>query len=226
MILVMFISEIERLEREETFLQNAKNKHGKRFDYSKVYYTNNITKIIIICKEHGPFTQAPAKHLSHKHACPKCAKIAQGLSSRIDKATLIKQGFRLYGDKYNYDDTVVGRKKDSIKIYCNIHKQYFSQMLGSHLNGHIGCKDCLRDKKEEQAHEIFKRNFIRQFTAKFGDFYDFSKVVYINNNTPVLVKCKKHNTEFYQVHRNIRRTPTCSCPECKKKYRISNLTSP
>ena len=41
---ILFISEIERRERELIFLQNANAKHGKKFDYSKVYYyANNVS---------------------------------------------------------------------------------------------------------------------------------------------------------------------------------------
>ena len=222
MISVMFISEIERQERESIFLKNAKDKHGTKFDYSKVHYINNVEKVTIICKIHGEFAQAPAKHISHKHACPECAKIAQGLSQRMDKATLVQQGAAIYGDAFNYENTLVRRKIDTIEVYCNIHKQHFTQMLGSHLKGHIGCKECLREQKEAQAHEIFKENFILQFTQKFGENYDFSKVAYINNKTPVLVRCKKHDCEFLQAHRNIKRSPTCSCSECKREYRLSH----
>jgi hypothetical protein len=221
---ILFISEIERREREAIFLQNVNAKHGKMFDYNEVYYTNNVTKVTIICKIHGSFQQAPAKHLSHKYACPECAKIAQGLSVRIDRVSFLKQTTALYGNRHNYDNTKLGRKNETIQIYCNIHKHYFNQVLGSHLKGYIGCKECLREKKEEQAHEIFKQNFIEQFINKFGTGYDFSKVVYINNISPVLVKCKKHNHEFQQVHRNIKRSAVCSCPECKKEYRLSKKT--
>jgi len=216
----MFICEIERRERESNFLEKAKAKHGSKFDYNQVYYTNNVEKVTIGCKIHGSFQQAPAKHLSNKHGCPECAKVEQGLSQRIGKSILIKQGAALYGYIYSYKNTVVGRKTDTVEIYCTVHKQYFTQMLGSHLKGHIGCKECLREKKEAQAHEIFKDNFIKQFTKKFGDNYDFAKVTYVNNKTSVLVKCKKHNREFQQIHRNIKRSSSCSCPECKKEYRL------
>lgn len=218
---ILFISEIERRERESNFLQNAIAKHGKKFDYGEVHYTNNVTKVTIICKIHGSFQQAPAKHLSHKHACPECAKIGQGLSVRIDRVSFLKQTTALYGNRYNYDNTELGRKNETIQIYCTAHKNYFNQVLSLHLKGHIGCKECLREKKEAQAHEIFKQKFIEQFTKKFGTDYDFSKVIYINNITPVIVKCKKHNREFLQVHRNTKRSNTCSCPDCKKEYKMS-----
>ena len=217
----LFIGEIERREREAIFLENANAKHGTKFGYSKVHYINNAEKVIIICKIHGKFTQSPVKHLSHKHACPECAKIAQGMSRRIDKEYLIQEANKLHGDIYNYDNTIVGRKNETIEVYCTIHKKYFTQMLGSHLKGHTGCKECLREKREQQAHEIFKENFIQQFIEKFGDNYDFSKVKYTNNISPVIVICKKHNTEFKQVHRNIKRFESCACPECKKEHKLS-----
>lgn len=44
---------------------------GGAYDYSKVQYTNQHTKVEIICKEHGSFFQSPNEHLSGK-GCPKC----------------------------------------------------------------------------------------------------------------------------------------------------------
>lgn len=55
----------------EEFIEKAKQVHGDKYDYSKVKYINNITKVIIICPEHGEFEQIPAGHLKG-HGCPKC----------------------------------------------------------------------------------------------------------------------------------------------------------
>lgn len=41
------------------------------YDYSKVEYKNNNTKIDIICKKHGSFLQTPKSHL-RGDGCPKC----------------------------------------------------------------------------------------------------------------------------------------------------------
>lgn len=45
--------------------------HGNTYDYCKVEYKNNVTKVKIICKEHGWFLQTPHSHLSG-NGCPKC----------------------------------------------------------------------------------------------------------------------------------------------------------
>ena len=47
--LIMFVEEIERLERKEIFLQKAIVKHQNKFDYSKVDYFNSTTLVIFIC---------------------------------------------------------------------------------------------------------------------------------------------------------------------------------
>ena len=53
--------DIKRLE----FIKKAKEKHGDRYDYSKVHYINAKTKILITCKIHGDFNQTPCNHLSN-----------------------------------------------------------------------------------------------------------------------------------------------------------------
>lgn len=45
------------------FIEKAREIHGNKYDYSKVDYVNNRTKVCIICPEHGKFWQTPAHHL-------------------------------------------------------------------------------------------------------------------------------------------------------------------
>ena len=55
----------------EEFIHKAKMKHGDRYDYSKVIYSNEKEKVEIICKEHGSFWQTPFNHI-YGRGCPKC----------------------------------------------------------------------------------------------------------------------------------------------------------
>lgn len=50
----------------ERFVRDANVIHDNLYDYSKVEYINNKTKIKIICKEHGVFKQRPDSHLGQK----------------------------------------------------------------------------------------------------------------------------------------------------------------
>jgi len=46
--------------------------HGNKYDYSRVDYKNTMSKVKIICPEHGEFEQRPYAHLVG-NGCPKCA---------------------------------------------------------------------------------------------------------------------------------------------------------
>lgn len=62
------------------FIEKAKKVHGDRYDYSKVKYVNNRTKICIICQKHGEFFQTPHQHLTGC-GCPNCQQ------SRLENKT-------------------------------------------------------------------------------------------------------------------------------------------
>ena len=49
--------------KKEDFIEKAKKIHGNKYDYSRVEYINNKTKVCIICPEHGEFWQRPNDHL-------------------------------------------------------------------------------------------------------------------------------------------------------------------
>ncbi len=58
----------------EEFINKSIKIHGNKYDYSKVIYKNNRTKICIICNNHKQpfeFWQTPNSHLN-KIGCPKC----------------------------------------------------------------------------------------------------------------------------------------------------------
>lgn len=55
------------------FIEQAKQVHGNRYDYSKVVYHNNRKQVIIGCEVHGEFLQAPVVHL--RAGCPKCGDL-------------------------------------------------------------------------------------------------------------------------------------------------------
>ena len=65
--------------KTEQFIQKARLKHGDRYDYSKVEYTNQKTKVLIICKlqGHGEFWQKPSVHLTGC-GCLACAEEVWG----------------------------------------------------------------------------------------------------------------------------------------------------
>ena len=74
----------ERKTTEE-FIEQAKEIHNNKYDYSKVNYINTHTKVHIICPIHGEFLQRPGHHLKG-HGCPYCSK--SKLESEVEKIFL------------------------------------------------------------------------------------------------------------------------------------------
>lgn len=111
-----------------------KKVHGNKYDYSKVNYINSTTPVIIICDEHGEFTQSPSSHKQGKN-CPKCAG---GVKESREKT--INDFIIVHGNKYDYTMVENPSSSDNITIICNVHGE-FTQRVAHHKNG-SGCPIC------------------------------------------------------------------------------------
>ena len=119
---------MKRLSKDD-FITNAKEIHGKKYDYSLVEYKNTRTKVKIICSTHGVFEQTPDAHLRQKQGCPIC----NGNIS-YDTITFLKKCRSVHGKKYDYSLVEYKNNKSNIIIICPIHGK-FNQRPDSHING-------------------------------------------------------------------------------------------
>lgn len=117
------------------FIEKARKVHGDKFNYEKVIYVNSQTKVDIVCKTHGTFTQRPAEHL--RYGCAKCAGV--GKKSTLE---LITDFIAVHGSKYNYSKVHAISNKQKVVITCKLHGD-FTQTPDSHLNGR-GCPLCAK----------------------------------------------------------------------------------
>ena len=171
------------------FVDKAKMVHGDRYDYSKVEYVNNKTKVYIICPIHGGFLQTPQNHLSGS-GCPKCNKYKVGTTkSFIEKAKAV------HGDKYDYGEVVYEKSNKKVCIICPKHGKFW-QTPNSHLHG-SGCPKCANEDKIGR-NAFTKDTFVNKAIEIHGDKYDYSKVNYVNSNTKVCIVCPEHG-EFWQT---------------------------
>jgi len=58
---------------QDKIIYDFKEIHRNKYDYSKVHYINTMTKVEIICLEHGSFFQKPNDH-KNGSGCPICAQ--------------------------------------------------------------------------------------------------------------------------------------------------------
>lgn len=57
---------------KEKVIELCKEKHGDKYDYSKLDYVNYITKFIVICKEHGEFKTKLSHFVNREQGCSLC----------------------------------------------------------------------------------------------------------------------------------------------------------
>lgn len=122
------------------FSYKAQLVHGDKYDYSKVFYINNHTKVEIICKEHGSFWLTPASHLRGA-GCPICSKENFSLKMLSNTKEFIEKAKIVHGDKYDYSLTEYKDSHSEVALICNNCKRVFYQSATSHLSGR-GCHYC------------------------------------------------------------------------------------
>ena len=177
---------------KDDFIQEANNIHNEKYDYSKVEYLNNYTKVCIVCPTHGEFWQTPLNHLNGK-GCPMCVKRSYQYGiNRTHKTleTFIKEAKKVHGNKYDYSKTKYVGANTKICIICPTHGEFW-QNPTKHLNGQ-GCPKCANDRKRLTMDE-----FIERANKIHNGKYDYSKVNFNYVKDYITIICPKHG-EFTQ----------------------------
>lgn len=131
---------MKRLTQED-FVARSIEKHGDKYDYSKVVLVESHQKVCIICKECGrEFWQTPSNHL-FGNGCPYCrGKHGWDKRGRITTEEFIRRAKEIHGDRYDYSKVVYTNAITKVCIICPIHGEFW-QTPNSHLSGK-GCKKC------------------------------------------------------------------------------------
>ncbi len=194
---------------KEIFIYKSKQIHGDKYDYSKVNYINNKTKICIICPEHGEFWQTPSNHLQGK-GCPECGKKLNIISKTKTNKEYIEEVKEIYGNKYKYNKLEYTNCKNKICVTCKEHGDFYINPV-KFLNGQ-GCPICLKNRIKKILSKTTD-DFIKISSKIHNNYYSYKKVKYVNDKTKVCIICPEHG-EFWQTPSN--HLQGKGCPECGK----------
>ena len=187
-----------KINRKERFITKAKEKHGDKYDYSKVEYVDAHTKVCVICPIHGEFWITPNSHLNGS-GCPEC-----GGNKTLTTEEFIEKAKQIHGDKYDYSKVEYVNANTKVCVICPIHGEFLVSPA-NHLRER-GCPKCRSRKNIVSSYEISKPMLIRKHTKEtffekakkiHGNKYDYSKVNYKDNKTKVCIICPIHG-EFWQ----------------------------
>lgn len=148
---------MKRFTKEE-FVSAARSIHGDKYDYSKVEYKNNATKVCIVCPIHGEFWQAPVNHLNQKQGCSKC------FHESVKKP--------VYGHGIN-DTEYVFETKD-YKIWRNMLERCYCEKTQKKYPTYIGCYVC--------DDWLLFSNFKKWFSENYIEGFELDKDIILINN--------------------------------------------
>lgn len=120
-----------------SFIAEAKEIYGDRYDYGKVEYKNRDHRVTIVCPVHGDFQVYAREHLDGK-GCPKCEKGKKFLAKLKEK----------FGDKFGLEEFVYESSTLPVTLICPTHGA-FSRLPHQILNLQFGCPMCGSDAKDE-----------------------------------------------------------------------------
>lgn len=80
-----------RKNTDEDIISKAREVHGNAYDYSKMVFKNILTKIEIVCPEHGSFFQTPDNHIRKGNKCPYCKNTGASRESKKVLTPIIRE---------------------------------------------------------------------------------------------------------------------------------------
>lgn len=213
------------------FVSIARALYGDKYSYDKTVYKNSRTPVIVTCPVHGDITMLPSYHL-HVCGCPMCSKdavmerremrVAHKMAEqeqakeraeetrRRNALNFIEKSKEVHNGFYSYDDVKYVNSSTPVSITCPIHGN-FDQRPNNHLQG-SECPQCARERMR-QVYRMGQDAFIARARAVHGNRYDYSRVVYGNNqNDKVCIVCPKHG-EYWQAP-NMHLNEGQGCPMC------------
>ena len=127
------------------------------------------------------------------------------MPKKLTTEEFIEKAKQVHKDAYNYNKVKYVNAKTKVCIICPIHGEFW-QTPDKHLAGHK-CPFCNIKQK------LTIEEFIKKANIVHNDFYNYSKVKYLNKDTKVCIICPIHG-EFWQTpHNHI--TGKNGCPICR-----------
>jgi hypothetical protein len=192
------------------------------YDYSKVNYVRNRTKVDVIChekyprglhkgQEHGVFSVTPNSHINLKKpvGCPIC-----GGTALKTKEEFIFDAHEIHDDlrkskglsPYDYSEVNYDGAKNKVRVVC--HEKYPRGLHKGQEHGaflitpddhikHRGCPICSGTALKTEEEFIFDAHEIHDKKRKsLGKKpYDYSEVKYVSTSDDVIIICHETNSK-------------------------------
>ena len=172
----------------ENFKIKASGVHNDKYDYSRVVYCDQKTKVEIICPVHGSFFQRKDSHCKGA-GCKQC--VYENVPPKYTIEDVVARFRVIHGDRFDYSLVTSSKSMDKIEIVCTEHG-VFKQTVAHHLVSR-GCPEC--------AYESIRlplADFIAKSQEVHNYKYSYEKIsFYPGYNSKVVITCPEHG-DFQQ----------------------------
>ena len=204
---------------EEEFLRQSCIIHNNFYGYGKFVFIDAKTKGIIICPEHGDFSQVPKTHLKGS-GCPECGRKKANLSLTTPFAKFKADAFAMRPNEFEYFEEEYKNKHIPTKIRCIKHNHIFYQTPKSHLYG-SQCPICEYENNPNTSPKSHEQ-YLKDVYEVHGDHFIYN-TEYKSAHEYISILCKDCETTFDQlayVHLQGSGCPICKLSIGEKSIRL------
>ena len=203
-------------EKTKKFILRAVEKHGDKYDYSKVSYSTCSKEVCIICPIHGEFWQSPKDHL-RTNGCKLCEQYSRRKIKDLEAFITIAN--EIHNNKYDYSNSVFNGLTEKISIICPTHGE-FSIIAGRHLNKKQrgnGCPVCGDIKRRTNCTKTIDE-FVSNAKNVYGDRYDYTTSIYKGSTNDISIICRTHGEFITTPNRFL---SGHGCPYCAGNKKLT-----
>lgn len=193
----------------DSWVRQAKDRHGNKYDYSCVNYTKYACLVKIVCPTHGPFEQIEHNHRNGA-GCPQCGADARREKRAYDFESFLRKAREVHGTHYEYPPCEVVNSRSKVRIVCPLHGE-FEKVVYAHLAGQ-GCKVCSGERKGRRS-QLGISEFLERAKSVHGDTYEYlSGLSRLHKN--IKIQCRIHGVFNQTPHNHLK---GAGCPRCANK---------
>lgn len=194
------------------FVEKALKVHGDKYDYSNVDYVNSTTAVTIGCPEHNDFYQKPADHLAG-YGCFHCGLVLMHQAQAYTTDHFVNLSSSMFPGKFDYTDTIYYNSLTELTIRCILHDYTFKTVPKTHFKSEYGCcRMCVLDVISRSPQQ-----FIIEAKVVHGDLYDYSKCIYVDTRTKVIIICREHGEFLQSPHGHLQGYGCVKCSSLKNE---------
>lgn len=137
-----------------------------------------------------------------------------GKKKSITTEIFISRAQTVHKDKFDYTKSKYEGPWAKVEIVCPVHGSFWQSPM-AHIYWEYGCAACSSKRKGKWGKAMSTEVYVARVREKYGDRYDYSKVVYTGaRGGKIIVICKDHG-DFKQLANNHLHM-AAGCPKCKR----------